>query len=85
MAISAEQIRAGRALLQWSAKELADRAGVVIHTVQRLETGKVPVGRATVETIDKITRALEGGGVVLLPDGYGVTLKPEAREEEIDR
>lgn len=72
--VSAEQIRAGRALLNWSARELAKEAVVAITTVQRLEVGAVPIENASVATVGKITRALEAAGVVFLPDGYGVTL-----------
>jgi len=77
LVISPEQIRAGRALLRWSAKDLASRAGLVVITIQRLETGKTPVPKASVETVQKITNALESAGVVLLPDGVGVTLRKE--------
>jgi transcriptional regulator with XRE-family HTH domain len=75
--ISPEQIRAGRGLLNWSARELAEAADVSLNTVQRLELGKRPIGKASVETIDKITRALESAGVVLLSDGYGVTKRQD--------
>lgn len=71
--ISAEQIRAGRALLNWSARQLAEAAILSLNTVQRLERGDVPIGKASVDTIQKITQALEDAGVVFLPDGYGVT------------
>jgi transcriptional regulator with XRE-family HTH domain len=71
--ISADQIRAGRALARLSARELAERAGVGLQAVQRLETGVVAVGSAKVDTINGIQRALEEAGVVFLADGYGVT------------
>jgi DNA-binding transcriptional regulator YhcF (GntR family) len=79
--ISAEQIRAGRALLQWSARELADKADVALNTVQRLEVGRVAIAKASVETIDKITRALASEGVVFLEDGFGVTLRRQRNPE----
>ncbi len=37
--ISVEQCRAARALLDWSAQKLADRASVGVATVRRFETG----------------------------------------------
>jgi transcriptional regulator with XRE-family HTH domain len=79
--ISAAQIRAGRALLNWSARELAEQAGMALNTVQRLEIGKVPIEKASVETIDKITKALGRQGVVFLEDGFGVTLRVEPNPE----
>jgi transcriptional regulator with XRE-family HTH domain len=73
--LSAEQIRAGRALLNWSARELAENTGLAMTTIQRLERGEVAIPSASVDTINRITRALEGAGVVLLADGVGVTMK----------
>ena len=71
--ISSDQIRAGRALARLTAKELAERAGVGLTAVQRIENGTVSISRASVKTIEGIQRALEGAGVVFLADGYGVT------------
>jgi|1185.fasta_scaffold336923_1 transcriptional regulator with XRE-family HTH domain len=75
--ISADQIRAGRALAKLSVKELADRVGVGIHAIQRLEHEKVSVGSAKAETIEGIQRALEAAGVVFLDDGHGVTRRKQ--------
>jgi transcriptional regulator with XRE-family HTH domain len=71
--ISSDQIRAGRALARLTAKELAERAGVGLTAIQRIETGTVSVSRASVKTVEGIQRALEEAGVVFLADGYGVT------------
>ncbi len=67
------QIRAGRSLLRWSARELAKRAGLHITTIQRIERsrGKL-LGHAA--TIERIRRALESAGVEFLDsddDGAG--------------
>ncbi len=35
--LTSQQIRAARGLLRWSARELAERAGVHLSTVQRME------------------------------------------------
>jgi hypothetical protein len=71
--ISASQIRAGRGLVNLTVKALADRAGVGVHVIQRLEHERVHVGNANAKTIEGIQRALEDAGVVFLDDGYGVT------------
>jgi len=74
--ITSEQIRAGRALLRWSAQELADRSGVGIATVLRLEQQDgVPSGRS--HTLLELQRALETAGVEFigtLEDAPGVRL-----------
>ena len=75
--ISASQIRAGRGLVNLTVKELADRAGLGVHVIQRLEHEKVSVESARAKTIESIQRVLEEAGVVFLPDGYGVTLRQQ--------
>ncbi len=57
------QIRAARAFLGWSAKELAERAGVHRTTVQRVERHQGPL-RGNVDSLHKIEEALEGAGIV---------------------
>ncbi len=76
------QIRAGRSLLRWSARELAKRAGLHITTIQRIERsrGKL-LGHAA--TIERIRRALESAGVELLdPDHNGAG--PGVRFKSVD-
>ena len=71
------QIRAGRGLIGWPALVLADRAGVHITTVQRLERAHGSL-RGAAKTVDKIRRALETAGVIFVSDddeGPGVRLK----------
>ncbi len=70
------QIRAARALIGWSARALAERAGVHITTVQRLERAG-PRLRGHVETVEKIRHALEAAGVEF-DTGNGVRLKAPA-------
>lgn len=75
MSLSSGQIRAARAFLRWSAKDLAERSGVSVPTIQRLETTDGPL-RVKVETLDRLQRALEGAGVEFL-DRNGVRLREE--------
>jgi transcriptional regulator with XRE-family HTH domain len=71
------QLRAARALIRWSAKETAERAGVALTTVQRLEQEDgLPSGRA--QTLFELQRALEAAGVEFIgspDDGPGVRLR----------
>lgn len=60
--ISGSQIRAGRALLNWSSEALAERAKTTRQTIQRLEqVDGVPASRS--QTLGAIQRALEEAGV----------------------
>ena len=61
------QIRAARGLLRWSARILAEQAGVHLSTVQRMERSAGPVG-GNVESVRRVQAALEGAGVEFLAD-----------------
>lgn len=67
-AMHGEQIRAARALLGWTASDLAERSGVSYPTVQRLDATKGQVGGRH-ETVEAIRKALEAGGVQFLDAG----------------
>jgi transcriptional regulator with XRE-family HTH domain len=75
--ITGDQIRAARAFLKWSAKDLAARAGVGISTVQRMEkTSSVP--NASGINIEAVQKTLESAGIEIIPangGGPGVRLR----------
>jgi transcriptional regulator with XRE-family HTH domain len=60
--LTSDQIRAGRALVRWSARELAEKAKLSLPTVQRLEAAQ-GVPSASVKTLISIKEALESAGV----------------------
>jgi len=66
MALDAKQVRAGRALLDWSQKELAERAGVSEPSVTNFEKEKSTPNQAT---IDKIFSAFGLAGVAFIDRG----------------
>jgi len=69
------QIRAARAGLNITARELADRAGVSLPTVQRFESvDGVPPSRSS--TLLDVQKALEASGIEFLP-GNGVSLREQ--------
>ena len=75
--ITAEQIRAARALLRWSAQDLADRSGIGFRTIQRFESESgIPGSRS--KNLMTIRKVLEDAGVVFIDQnggGPGVRLK----------
>lgn len=78
--IIGSQIRAGRAMLNWSVTDLSDRSRVSENTIRRAEMAEgVPTIRA--DNLNAIQRALEDGGVMFLeandvrPGGPGVRIK----------
>ncbi len=66
--LSAAQMRAGRALLGWDQRQLADASGVSLPTIRRMEASEDNV-RGNVETLVKVVEALEHGGLSLIPAG----------------
>jgi predicted transcriptional regulator len=76
--ITAEQMRAARALLKWSAQDLARRTGISWRTIQRLEVGSgVPASRS--KNLERIRQTFESAGVVFIDRdgiaGPGVRLR----------
>lgn len=67
--INAAQMRAGRALLDWSQQDLAERSGVSLPTIKRME--KVGPGRSAGDTIAAVEKALEAAGVQFIPENGG--------------
>lgn len=75
--VSIEQVKAGRALLRWSQRNLADSSGVSLPTIKRLEAGVGEMGGRE-STIDAIRHAMENAGIEFISQnggGEGVRLK----------
>ncbi len=75
--ITAEQIRAARALLRWSARDLAGRSGIGFRTIQRFESESgIPGSRS--KNLMTIRKVFENAGVAFIAQnggGPGVRLK----------
>ena len=74
-----EQIRAARALLGWTASNLAEQSGVSYPTIQRIDATRGAVS-GRYDTIEAIRKALESQGIQFLEcgdiaSGAGVVLK----------
>ena len=83
--VNGEQIRSARALLGWTAADLAERSGVSYPTVQRLDATKGVVGGRH-DTVEALRKALEAGGVQFLEAGAvaggpGVALRGLGNEQ----
>lgn len=79
--ITAAQMRAARALAGIDQKTLAERAGVSLPTIQRMEASDGTV-RGVVDTLMKVIEALDAAGIELIGNeqpsqarGRGVRLK----------
>ena len=79
------QLRAARALLEWSQAVLAERSGVSLPTIKRLEPGN-GVLSANHNTVVALERALETAGVEFTnSDQPGVRLRAESPSTEPHR
>jgi len=74
--ITSDQIRAARAMLRWSGKDLAEKAGLGFSTLMRLESLEgVPSTHA--KTLESIEKAFDQAGIEFIgtpDDGPGVRL-----------
>jgi DNA-binding transcriptional regulator YiaG len=66
--ITGSQIRAARAMLRWSAQELADKAELSWATVQRMEQGN-SVPSSNVLNLLRIKSAIEKAGIEFVSAG----------------
>jgi transcriptional regulator with XRE-family HTH domain len=77
--ITGAQLRMARGYLRWSAKELADRAGVAESTIKRMEQAEgFPIARGA--NIQAVYRTLAEAGIIFLPEnggGVGIRLRKE--------
>ncbi len=75
--ITTSQIRAARALVRWSATDLANKSGIGISTIKRLEVMS-GVPSINISTMVAIQGALESAGIEFIgspDDRPGVRLK----------
>ncbi|MDA8229958.1 MAG: helix-turn-helix domain-containing protein [Magnetospirillum sp.] len=75
---TSEQIRAARMLLRWEQKELADRSGVSLPTIKRLEIKPGEV-QAHGTTLEALQRAFVEAGVIFLAEGDAIGGGPGVR------
>jgi transcriptional regulator with XRE-family HTH domain len=77
MKLTGQQLRAARAMLQWSAGLLAEKSEVSLATIQRAEKGNGPVSMMSAN--ERVIRAtLEAAGIRFLPDGCVCPPKQDA-------
>ncbi len=66
--ITAAQLRAARALLGIDQRRLAELSGLSVPTIQRMEASDGVI-RGNVDSLVKLTAALDGAGIVLIQAG----------------
>lgn len=77
------QIKAARAMLNFSQQDLADKAGISVATLNNIERGAQKDPKLS--TLNSIRNALEAGGIEFLDEasgGYGIRLKPITKKSD---
>ena len=77
--LSGAQLRAARALINWSASEVAEKCSSTRNTIERLEKSD-GIPSSKIQTLLMIKKTFEEAGVEFIgsPDnGPGVRLKPK--------
>ena len=64
--ITGMQVRAAKALLNWSGTELSKRAEVGLSTIRRIEACDGVLLTASVKVLQAVQSALESGGVMFI-------------------
>lgn len=83
--IDAGQIRAARALLEWSQGDLVTKSGLSLTTIKRMESASIGPGKSSAENVSAVERALVTAGIQFIAEnggGAGVRLaKPKGAAE----
>ncbi len=85
-ALKSAQIRAARALLRWSADDLARESAVGVTTIRRAELTEDETSMTTANNL-AVRRALEEAGVEFIDEnggGSGVRLRKPQRPKKAD-
>jgi hypothetical protein len=80
--LSSAQIRAGRALLRWSAEDLARESALGVNTIRRAEVAEESISLTAANNL-AIRHAFENAGVELIDEnggGPGVRLRKSAKK-----
>jgi precorrin-6B methylase 1 len=80
-AISSAQIRAARALLKWSAQDLASASALGVNTIRRAEVADEEIALTAANSL-AVRNALETAGVEFIDEnggGPGVRLKKSTK------
>ena len=67
--ISIEQIKAARQLLGWKQKDLAEKSGLSLPTIQRME--QFGPGRSSLDNVQKMISTFETAGIEFIDEGDG--------------
>ena len=82
--ISSAQIRAARALLKWSAQDLASASALGVNTIRRAEVAEAEIALTAANSL-AVRNALETAGIEFIDEnggGPGVRLRGRTRAKK---
>src|SRR6476620_789928 len=82
--ISSAQIRAARALLKWSAQDLASASALGVNTIRRAEVAEAEIALTAANSL-AVRNALETAGIEFIDEnggGPGVRLRKRQRSKK---
>ena len=85
MQLTSAQIRAARALIRWSAEDLARETALSVATIRRAEIAEGEISMTAANDL-AVRRALEAAGVEFIDEnggGPGVRLRKHQRSKKI--
>ena len=65
--ITTRQIKAARLYLGWEQRDLAEKSGLSLPTIQRME--KLGMGKSSVANAEKVVKALQDAGIIFIEAG----------------
>lgn len=77
--LTAEQLRGARAMMRWEQATIAEKSGVSVETIKRLEKMTGPLTSTRVATLQALKAAYEEGGLAFLDAGQTVDGGPGVR------
>jgi transcriptional regulator with XRE-family HTH domain len=80
--INGSQIRAARALLNWTQQDLVGQTRLSFTTIKRMES--IGTGRSSADNVQAVQNALEAAGIVFIAEnggGAGVRLSRPGGEK----
>ncbi|MGP4666382.1 helix-turn-helix domain-containing protein [Agrobacterium pusense] len=80
--LRANQIRAARALLNWSQSELVEKSGLSLTTIRRMEDDKIGPERSSAGNVAAVIKIIEEAGVIFLNEGDQTQGGPGVRVSE---
>ncbi|AWI59016.1 helix-turn-helix domain-containing protein [Sinorhizobium fredii] len=77
--MKANQIRAARALLNWSQNELVEKSGLSLTTIRRMEDETIGPDRSSAGNVATVAKVLQEAGVIFQGEGEMIDGGPGVR------